>query len=254
MPDVNMDWEAGTKESFVFICKRWLSILPVCQAERSNIRKMTKIQAAELLTGYPIRHRGQQITKWCCWELRMWGGDCGAETPEYAEIHVGVISMKLTLVPVDEGTLLKKKKKFTLCIYLLAVLSLHGGLRASLLVAHRLSGPVACVILVPWPGLEPTSPTVEGRFSTTGPPGKSLKAPLENKGRRAVSLGEQEQLWDEGKETKGKKEKRWHEKIGGLGAWRQNSKTCPGERRKNEDGHFYEVVFSGLQFVSKGLN
>ena len=34
----------------------------------------------------------------------MRGGDCGAleaGTPEYAEIHVGDISMKLTLVPED---------------------------------------------------------------------------------------------------------------------------------------------------------
>ena len=32
-------------------------------------------------------------------------GKLEAETPEYAETHVGVISMKLTLVPEDEGTL-----------------------------------------------------------------------------------------------------------------------------------------------------
>ena len=43
-----------------------------------------------------------------------------------------------------------------------------------LLVAARgLSCPVACGILVPWPGIEPTSPALEGRFLTTGPPGKS---------------------------------------------------------------------------------
>ena len=201
----------------------------LCARQRSNTGQMTKIQAARLLTGYPIRHRGQQITKQCCWEL-LWRGDCGAreaETPEYAEIHVGVISMKLTLVPKEWRHFLKKKNNFILCLHLLAVLSLHCGLRVSLLVTHRLSCPVAYVILVPWPGLEPTFPTLGGRFSTTGPPGKSLKAPLENKGRRAVCLGEQEQLWDEGKETKWKKEKRWNENVGGLGAWRQNSKTSP---------------------------
>ena len=31
-----------------------------------------------------------------------------------------------------------------------------------------------CGILVPWPGIKPTSPALEGRFLTTGPPGKSL--------------------------------------------------------------------------------
>ena len=43
-----------------------------------------------------------------------------------------------------------------------------------LVVARGLSCPVACGILVPQPGIEPTSPAVEGRFLTTGPPGKSL--------------------------------------------------------------------------------
>ena len=35
------------------------------------------------------------------------------------------------------------------------------------------SCPVACGILVPRPGIEPTSPALEGRFLITGPPGKS---------------------------------------------------------------------------------
>ena len=29
-------------------------------------------------------------------------------------------------------------------------------------------------MLVPWPGIEPTSPSWQGGFLTTGPPGKSL--------------------------------------------------------------------------------
>ena len=42
-------------------------------------------------------------------------------------------------------------------------------------VVHGLSCPVACGILVPQPGIEPTSPTLEGRFLITGPPGKFPK-------------------------------------------------------------------------------
>ena len=34
---------------------------------------------------------------------------------------------------------------------------------------------MACGILVPQPGMEPMSPALEGRFLTTGPPGKSLE-------------------------------------------------------------------------------
>ena len=41
------------------------------------------------------------------------------------------------------------------------------------IVAHRLSCPKACGILVPIPGTEPTSPALKGRFLTTGPLGKS---------------------------------------------------------------------------------
>ena len=37
---------------------------------------------------------------------------------------------------------------------------------------HGLSCPTACGILVPWPGIEPKFPALEGRFLTSGPPGK----------------------------------------------------------------------------------
>ena len=43
----------------------------------------------------------------------------------------------------------------------------------SVVVVRRLSCPVAHGILVPQPGIEPTSPELEGGFFTTGPPGKS---------------------------------------------------------------------------------
>ena len=45
---------------------------------------------------------------------------------------------------------------------------------SSVVVACELSCPAACGILVPRPGIEPTSPALEGRFFTTGPAGKSL--------------------------------------------------------------------------------
>ena len=40
-------------------------------------------------------------------------------------------------------------------------------------VARGLSCPKACGILVSRPGIEPAPPALEGRFLTTGPPGKS---------------------------------------------------------------------------------
>ena len=43
----------------------------------------------------------------------------------------------------------------------------------SVVVACRLSCPAACGTLVPWPGIKPASPALEGGFLTIGPPGKS---------------------------------------------------------------------------------
>ena len=40
---------------------------------------------------------------------------------------------------------------------------------------HGLSCPKTCRILVPWPGIEPVSSALEGRFLITGPLGKSLQ-------------------------------------------------------------------------------
>ena len=48
----------------------------------------------------------------------------------------------------------------------------------SVVVAHGLSCPVACGILVPRPGIEPVSPALQDGFLTTGPPGKSLEIAL----------------------------------------------------------------------------
>ena len=45
-------------------------------------------------------------------------------------------------------------------------------------VARRLSCPVACGTLVPRPGMEPMFLALEGRFLTTGPPGKCSPRPL----------------------------------------------------------------------------
>ena len=42
-------------------------------------------------------------------------------------------------------------------------------------MAHGLSCPAACGILVPRTGIKPMPPALEGGFFTTGPPGKSLR-------------------------------------------------------------------------------
>ena len=47
------------------------------------------------------------------------------------------------------------------------------GLLGSVLVMNWLRCPTRCGILVPWPGIEPMSPALEGEFSTREPPGKS---------------------------------------------------------------------------------
>ena len=54
-------------------------------------------------------------------------------------------------------------------LFLVVALEYMGSVVAML----RLSCPLSCGILVPWPGMEPVSPTLQGRFSITGPPEKS---------------------------------------------------------------------------------
>ena len=44
----------------------------------------------------------------------------------------------------------------------------------SVVVAHGLSYSATCGTLVPWPGIEPASPALQGGFLTTGPLGKFL--------------------------------------------------------------------------------
>ena len=46
----------------------------------------------------------------------------------------------------------------------------------SVVSVRGLSCPMAVGILVPWPGIKTTSRTLEGGFSTAGPPGKSWES------------------------------------------------------------------------------
>ena len=74
---------------------------------------------------------------------------------------------------------------FNLCIYLFdlsyGMQDLHCIMQdlslwrvGSVVVVCRLSCSIACGIFVPLPGFEPISPTLQGRFLTTGPPRKSI--------------------------------------------------------------------------------
>ena len=48
--------------------------------------------------------------------------------------------------------------------------------QSSVVLVPRFHWPAICGISVPGPGIEPASPALEGRFLTTGPPGKSLES------------------------------------------------------------------------------
>ena len=58
-----------------------------------------------------------------------------------------------------------------LCV--LVGLGLCCSAQPSLVLSLGISCPAACGILVPWPGIEPVSPELKGKFLTTVPPGKS---------------------------------------------------------------------------------
>ena len=78
----------------------------------------------------------------------------------------------------------------------------------SLAVAPGLSCPIACGILVPWPGIKPVFPALKGRFLTTGPPGKSQPCFLTSKNHTEIetSSSQKEDLKKKEKKTSGGKE------------------------------------------------
>ena len=88
-------------------------------------------------------------------------------------------------LPNLEPQYLSSFSKFYFLIWLHQVLAVahkifHCGTWAvehtsSVVMVWGFSFPVACKILVPWPGIELMSPPLESRFLTTGPPVKSLQ-------------------------------------------------------------------------------
>ena len=70
------------------------------------------------------------------------------------------------------------------------------GLRCdaeSPVAVHRFSRSAACGILVPRPGIKPTSPALQGSFLTTGPPGKLLLEVLSDQSTRICEQGGESQ-------------------------------------------------------------
>ena len=66
-----------------------------------------------------------------------------------------------------------KKSLIYFCIWLSQVSgAVHGIFVAGHGLLLRLSCLAPCGFLVPWPEIEPASPTLQGRFLTTGSPGK----------------------------------------------------------------------------------
>ena len=75
---------------------------------------------------------------------------------------------------VQPSIVREKKKKACQTNFSLIFFFLTFGWMGSVVVVLRLSHPAAYGILIPWPGIEPMSPALEGRFLTTGPPGNFL--------------------------------------------------------------------------------
>ena len=67
----------------------------------------------------------------------------------------------------------------TQAFFFLAGLGLSCGVQVCSRGARGLSCLMACGILVPWPGIEPASPPLKGKFLTTGPWGNSTKTQFE---------------------------------------------------------------------------
>ena len=100
----------------------------------------------------------------------------------FAVNDMSMIKCFLKIYCTDQGKNFGKPPSFPLgwkhlvlfCFLILAVLGLCWGmLVGSLVVVCGLSCSAAPGMLVPWSEIEPVSPALEGRFFTTGPPGKS---------------------------------------------------------------------------------
>ena len=107
--------------------------------------------------GWPSPHGDGSLS----WELR----DCGVQSPTDGEI-ITITAMKIA--GALSGHLLYATQ-FThinlfFSFWLLWVFTVGCGLSCF----------AVCGILVPPPGIEPTSPALQGTFLTSGPPGKSL--------------------------------------------------------------------------------
>ena len=93
---------------------------------------------------------------------------------------VFVAGLRLSLVVMSGGHSFLQCAGVSLW-WLLLFQSIGSRHAVSVIAACRLSFPKACGILVPCPGIEPVSPALQGRFLTTGPPGKSWVSLLPEK-------------------------------------------------------------------------
>ena len=125
-----------------------------CLPQRGSSGHVSHSQMSKT-RGWPSPHGDGSLS----WELR----DCGVQSPTDGEI-ITITAMKIA--GALSGHLLYATQ-FThinlfFSFWLLWVFTVGCGLSCF----------AVCGILVPPPGIEPTSPALEGGFLTTGPPGK----------------------------------------------------------------------------------
>ena len=106
-----------------------------------------------------------------CWQVAFLSWSCrGESTP--CRVSLAVLSLCCSTRD--------------LCCILLNLLFWDLG---SVVAALWLSCPMACGILVPWPGITPTSPALQGGFLTPGPPGSPHILVVSNFWRMPEALG-----------------------------------------------------------------
>lgn len=87
---------------------------------------------------------------------------------------VGLISIIIILPVLGIKKKIGRSTQLVTAVTGLNLILLHWVIAG----AHRLSYPVVCGIFVPWSGIKPESPELEGGFLATGPPGKSADLSL----------------------------------------------------------------------------